>query len=596
MFARWRAKLFNSIMNVNFRHSGAIGRLVLLSGGKAVAGIALLFGILSGCTDNHSVAARVADRTIALSRVEQVWDKLPREQKQSKQAVLETLINRELLVLEARKRALEKSTQVRAGLERARRQRAVERLIEREVKAHVAVSDSEVKVYYEASDLPTKREVRGRHIMVKTAAEAHTLYQALLDGENFAELARRFSLDQQTADKGGDLGYWDESLMIGPVSKVLFSMQPGELAAPFQGREGYFHIVHVEDERPLPYEAIKKRIKDRLYADQLAARTAEFRTTIRKQFNLQGVEATYLQLVTLGKTASHGIPEFRGDAQAARPLMRYEGGQVALAQYLKWLVATSPQRRPVTVDTASIARYARRTAVDSVLLPLAAQQAGLADDDAMEHYLENRRALLMIEELRRLEAEEPIVNQAAMRAYYEEHLSWFTDPEVLIYEAILLHREADALAIAEKVRQGADMWTLAQAYPRFHDAWFHYNIFHLHREEDAHHAHAPHSMSEVRAAVRKTPVGTVGGPFLVHFQPREKIWPGYIAFRTLEQRPARQRPFADPEVQQTVKKMVRAANGPHIEERFEAFLRQLRKKYAAHIEIYPENLASEPAL
>ncbi len=30
------------------------------------------------------------------------------------------------------------------------------------------------------------------------------------------------------------------------------------------------------------------------------------------------------------------------------------------------------------------------------------------------------------------------------------------------------------------------MWTLAQAYPRFHDAWFHYNIYHIHREEDTH--------------------------------------------------------------------------------------------------------------
>ena len=128
----------------------------------------------------------------------------------------------------------------------------------------------------------------------------------------------------------------------------------------------------------------------------------------------------------------------------------------------------------------------------------------------------------MIEELRRLEAEAPIVNEAAMRAYYEEHLAYFTDPELLTYEAILLHREADALDVAEKVSQGADMWTLAQAYPRFHDAWFHYNIYHIHREEDAQHAHSPHTMSEVLAAVRKTPVGKVGGPFLVHFQPREK--------------------------------------------------------------------------
>ncbi len=558
--------------------------------------IVLLYGILLGCAENHSVAARIADRAVTPEQVERVWDKLPQEQKKSKQDVLETLINRELLFLEAKDRELEKSARVLAGLEHVRRQRAVERLIEKEVTSSITVSDEEIRNYYEDSDLGTKREVRGRHIMVKTAAEAQTLYQALLDGGDFAELARRFSMDRQTADKGGDLGYWDESLMVGPVSKVLFSMQPGELSAPFQGREGYFHIVRVEDERLLPYESVKKRIKDRLYADRLAVRTVEFRTNIRKQFNLQLVEETSLQLVKLGKTASHGLPEFGGDEQSAEQLMLYEGGQVRLEQYLKWLVTTSPQRRPVTVDTASIARYARRTAVDSVLLPLAAQQAGLADDDEIKHYLENRRVVLMIEELRRLEAEAPIVNEAAMRAYYEEHLAWFTDPDLLIYEAILLHHESDALDVAEKVSQGADMWTLAQAYPRFHDAWFHYNIYHIHREEDTQHAHSPHTISEVLAAVRKTPVGKVGGPFLVHFQPREKIWPGYIVFRTLEQRPSRLLPFAHLEVQQAVEKMVRSANGQRIEERFEAFLSQLRGKYAEHIEIYPENLASEPAL
>ena len=153
----------------------------------AIAAIVLF---LLGCAENHSVAARIADRTIEIDQVERVWDKL--EQKQSKQDVLETLINRELLFLEASNRELDKSAQVLSSLEHARRQRAVERLIEREVKSRITVSAAEIKTYYENSDLRTKREVRGRHLMVKTAAEAQTLYQALLDGENFAELARRF--------------------------------------------------------------------------------------------------------------------------------------------------------------------------------------------------------------------------------------------------------------------------------------------------------------------------------------------------------------------------------------------------------------------
>ena len=152
--------------------------------------ITVIVLFLLGCAENHSVAARIADRTVTIDQVERVWDKL--EQKESKQAVLETLINRELLFIEAKNRNLNESAQVLSNLERERRQRAVERLIEREVKSRVTVSDEDIRTYYENSDLRTKREVRGRHLMVKTAAEAQTLYQALLDGEEFAELARRF--------------------------------------------------------------------------------------------------------------------------------------------------------------------------------------------------------------------------------------------------------------------------------------------------------------------------------------------------------------------------------------------------------------------
>ena len=71
-----------------------------------------------GCAENPSLVARIANRAVTLDQVERVWDKL--EQKESKQDVLETLINREVLLLEARSRELDKSTRVLAGLEHMR--------------------------------------------------------------------------------------------------------------------------------------------------------------------------------------------------------------------------------------------------------------------------------------------------------------------------------------------------------------------------------------------------------------------------------------------------------------------------------------------
>ncbi|GAB4571340.1 MAG: hypothetical protein Kow0077_07780 [Anaerolineae bacterium] len=97
-------------------------------------------------------------------------------------------------------------------------------------------------------------QVHARHILVSTAEEAQAVYQQLLEGADFGELAFQHSRDVSTRELGGDLGWFAKEQLTEPVvAEVAFALEPGQISEPVASRLGY-HIIqtldHVQD-RPL---------------------------------------------------------------------------------------------------------------------------------------------------------------------------------------------------------------------------------------------------------------------------------------------------------------------------------------------------------
>jgi len=59
----------------------------------------------------------------------------------------------------------------------------------------------------------------------------------LLQGEDFGELARRHS-DDESAERGGDMGYLHKGMLGSQAQEVIDSLQQGEMAAPAMLLEG----------------------------------------------------------------------------------------------------------------------------------------------------------------------------------------------------------------------------------------------------------------------------------------------------------------------------------------------------------------------
>ena len=125
----------------------------------------------------------------------------------------------------------------------------------------IGVSNREVEAFYETykDSLPVQPErVHISHILIRPKVGGED-QDALLDkankilaeaqaGADFSELARTYSQDPGSAQRGGDLGYFGPETMLPEFERVAFALQPGTVSDIVKTRLGY-HIIRVEDRK-----------------------------------------------------------------------------------------------------------------------------------------------------------------------------------------------------------------------------------------------------------------------------------------------------------------------------------------------------------
>ena len=172
-----------------------------------------------------------------------------------------------------------------------------QKVISSEVGSHISIGEDEVKKYYEAhkTEFVRPEAVALREIEVSTQGKspdelpvlkkkAETALKRVQDGEDFAEIAKRYS-DSSTKDQGGMLGVYKRGELAKELEDKVFSMKRNELTDVLETKQGYLILQVLEhyDEGQQPIDKVRNEITDKLYTARLEPAMRDYLKTLREQ-------------------------------------------------------------------------------------------------------------------------------------------------------------------------------------------------------------------------------------------------------------------------------------------------------------------------
>jgi peptidyl-prolyl cis-trans isomerase D len=215
------------------------------------------------------------------------------------------------------------------------------------------VSDDELKAQYQQNiqQYEVANRVHVEHVLLmtvgKTDAEVEEIRQKAEDvlkqakkGAKFEDLAKKYSEDPGTKDKGGDLGWITQGQTVPEFEKTAFTLDKGKISDLVKTQYG-FHIIKVLDKETAhtkPFEEVKDSIKtplllakaDRLASDQADQLSAAIRRSnkvslddLAKQFHLSVGE-------TRPVTAVDPILELGNSKEAKDAIFRLHQDELSL--------------------------------------------------------------------------------------------------------------------------------------------------------------------------------------------------------------------------------------------------------------------------
>lgn len=199
------------------------------------------------------VVATVNGNAIMESDISGFYNTLPPQYKQVPYAqirsqLVERMVEQTLVADAARKQGLHKDPDVKQRIKAIQRSLLNEAYLSRIMEAEL--TEEKVRDAYQKSIAlqPKREEVRARHILVKTKAEADAIIAQLKKGADFAKLAQEKSTGP-SGKNGGDLGFFADGQMVPPFSKAAFKLENGQVTdTPVKTQFGY-HVIKVEERR-----------------------------------------------------------------------------------------------------------------------------------------------------------------------------------------------------------------------------------------------------------------------------------------------------------------------------------------------------------
>ncbi|HKD09885.1 MAG TPA: peptidylprolyl isomerase [Bryobacteraceae bacterium] len=235
--------------------------------------------------DPNKVILTIGDTKFTEAQYQALVDALPQQYQSyargaGKRQFAENLAQLLILSNQAEKLGLDKQPKIQEQV-RFQRQNLLAQAMFDDIQNGVKVDDALVDAYYNAHKNEYE-SVRAKHILIRVKgapmpgaegkpeltdeqalAKAQEIRKKLVDGGDFAAIAKTESDDTGSAKQGGDLGEFRHGMMVPPFEQAAFSLKVGEVSQPVKSPFGY-HIIVVQDHKLKTLAEVRQDIEKSL--------------------------------------------------------------------------------------------------------------------------------------------------------------------------------------------------------------------------------------------------------------------------------------------------------------------------------------------
>ena len=507
-------------------------------------GFALIGSLFIGCGEkSNQPVARVGGRIITVLDFEDSFSRgkskkiLAEAELQSKLDHLNKMIDKELQIVDAYRKALEKDEEIAKKVERRGESTIFRRLIDKEV-IDPNISESEIRGFYEKS----KKQVKVSEIVLKMNPNATEQEQQVIEkqlqeieaqiksGTDFSKLVDKYSQDKnkKVSPQQGQKGLlsWTPFTADDPVTQKAFSMNKGDISEPIKTPKGYSIIKVQEIIKPIvkAFSQEDDRIRQQILrkrGKEMEQKYFDFIEKLKKKYAVEFNDDNIQKFVDLVIESSKETSKTKQQAfQMDRnrmfqninsedeklPLVKYSGGDITIKQFIDEINKFPITRRPNLTNKEEVFNLVDRRFLMQRLLKLESEAQNLREDKKVKEQFVKFSESYMLGKIKQMEVNEKInITKDDLKKYYEEHLDEFKNQEKREVQEISVEDEKLANKLFKRAKAGENFTKLVKKY----------TIKETSKKNDGNLGFITRSRQHYGKPAFNTEVGGIAGPFRV---------------------------------------------------------------------------------
>jgi parvulin-like peptidyl-prolyl isomerase len=350
---------------------------------------------------------------------------------------VQKLIDDRLIINEARRMVLDQSPEVQQAIQAYILRESVVRLHDEEIVQKVRVTEKDILEYYKKN---YERFTLGL-IEGDTEENAKDLLEKLRKGENFAELAQKYST-HASKKEGGKVDL-TRSSMSPFIEKAVASLKPEEFSDVIKAANKYY-IIKLIKRKEAPDEELERlrgSIKPAIMKQKEKERSDEYLKYLRERATIK-LDHEILSAISLG--TSEELEKWSKDT---RPLAEVNGTVLTVREFVD---RTTPYTRKSNEDI-----------LNSWIDPK------LVDHEALSRHYENNpdlkkmlycyeNQLLKNTFIKRVIIPRIVISDKTLEDYYSKHQKSFIKPATYRIQQITVKTMDEARDILNNLKNGAD--------------------------------------------------------------------------------------------------------------------------------------------